>query len=166
MQGDDLAILLELARSAQRDAIRRRKRKQAAAARPRKPASAAPSRPPTPAQRDGLRAETQARHWLEQSGLRIVARNLRCTVGEIDLVGLDGTVLVFIEVRHRSSADYGGAAASVNRQKQQRLIRAAQYFLPELSRGHCGCNAAACRFDVVTVEPAGLRWHKHAFSAD
>jgi putative endonuclease len=164
MPGEDLAILLELARSAQRDAIRRRKRRLAAAARPQKPQGPAPSRPPTQAQRDGLRAETQARHWLERSGLRIVAQNLRCAVGEIDLVGLDGTVLVFIEVRHRRSPEYGGAAASVNRQKQQRLIRAANYFLPGLSRRHFGRGAPACRFDVVTVEPTGLHWYRNAFA--
>jgi len=164
MQGEDLAILLELARSAQRDAIRRRKRRQRAAARPQKPRDPEAARPPTQAQRAGQRAEAQARRWLEQSGLRILAQNLRCAMGEIDLVALDGGVLVFIEVRHRRSPDYGGAAASVNRRKQQRLIRAANYFLPELSRRHLGCCAPACRFDVVTVEPAGLRWLRHAFA--
>lgn len=166
MQGEDLAILLELARSAQRDAIRRRKRRLAAAARPPEPRDPAPARPPTQAQRDGQQAETQARHWLERSGLHIVAQNLRCPLGEIDLVGLDGAVLVFIEVRHRRSPEYGGAAASVNRQKQQRLIRAANYFLPGLSRKHFGRGSPACRFDVVTMEPAGLRWHRNAFAAD
>jgi putative endonuclease len=163
MQEEDLAILLELARGAQRDAIRRRKRRLAATARPQKPQSPAASRPPTRAQREGSRAEAQARRCLERSGLRIVAQNLRCTLGEIDLVGLDGAVLVFVEVRHRRSPEYGGAAASVNRQKQQRLIRAANYFLPALSRRHFGSAAPACRFDVVTVEPTGLHWHRHAF---
>ncbi|OWT59044.1 YraN family protein [Candidimonas nitroreducens] len=166
MQGEDSAILLELARIAQRDAIRRRKRRLAAAARPQKPRRAAPSRMPTQAQQNGLQAESQARRWLERSGLRILARNLRCGVGEIDLVGLDGAVLVFIEVRHRRSTQYGGAAASVNRQKQQRLMRAAQYFLPRLSRRYFDCNIPACRFDVVALEPSGLRWYKHAFGSD
>src|SRR5690606_30257949 len=66
----------------------------------------------SPAQATGHRSETRAALWLQGQGLRVLERNLLCRAGEIDLVALDGDVLVFVEVRHRGSASHGGAAAS------------------------------------------------------
>src|SRR4026207_736743 len=68
-------------------------------------------------------------HW-QRAGLQLVLRNFRCKGGEIDLVMLDGATLVFVEVRYRSSEEFGGAAASVTWRKQRRLANAAQDFLP------------------------------------
>jgi putative endonuclease len=117
----------------------------------------------SPAQRQGRRAEDRAARYLEQNGLAIVGHNLRCRAGEIDLVALDRGILVFIEVRARQSHQYGGAAASVNRAKQQRLIRAALYFMPGLVQRYFGGIAPPCRFDVVTLGPEGLAWTRLAF---
>ncbi|HLV28987.1 MAG TPA: YraN family protein [Burkholderiaceae bacterium] len=119
---------------------------------------------PSPTQHTGQRSETRTALWLEQQGLRVLDRNLRCRAGEIDLVALDGDVLVFVEVRYRSSASHGGAAASVNRGKQRRLLRAARYFLPSLARLHCGGRLPRCRFDVVCVQAGRLEWIRHAFA--
>ena len=121
---------------------------------------------PSPAQNTGYRSEDRAARWLEDQGLRVLERNLLCRAGEIDLVALDGQVLVFVEVRYRGSNSHGGAAASVNRRKQRRLVRAAQYFLPGLVRRHCGNRAPACRFDVVCEQDGGLQWIRHAFMAE
>ena len=69
----------------------------------------------------GRAGEAAALAHLEQAGLQLVLRNFRCKRGEIDLVMLDGATLVLVEVRYRSSEQFGGAAASVTWRKQRRL---------------------------------------------
>lgn len=123
----------------------------------------------SPTQQKGDRYERAAQTYLQQAGLRLVARNLSCRVGEIDLVMLDGEVLVFAEVRARTSDRFGGALASVTAGKQARLKRAAAYWLPILRRrlGQRLCSAPIrCRFDVLAFEGEDLHWVKHAFGAD
>ena len=119
---------------------------------------------PSHTQNIGYRSERRAALWLENKGLRILERNLLCRAGEIDLVVLDGDVLVFVEVRQRGSASHGGAAASVNRRKQRRLLRAAQFFLPHLARRHFAGRLPACRFDVICEQEGKLQWIRHAFT--
>jgi len=58
----------------------------------------------------GRAAEDHALATLQNAGLRLLQRNFRCRFGEIDLIMRDGNVLVFVEVRHRSSARFGSAA--------------------------------------------------------
>lgn len=103
----------------------------------------------------GAAAEAAARRYLEARGLRLVAANYRCRAGEIDLVMQQDDVLVFAEVRLRNHAGFGGAAASVTRAKQQKIIASAGAFLhhhPEFSR----CN---CRFDVLALQATTQGWH-------
>ncbi|WP_276808636.1 YraN family protein [Castellaniella defragrans] len=119
----------------------------------------------SPTQRQGRAAEARAARHLEARGVRILAVNLRCRAGEIDLVAREGAVLLFIEVRERRNPVFGGAAASVNRSKQARLIRAAHHFLPRLARLHFGGATPACRFDVVAFEADRPRWIRDAFRA-
>jgi len=114
----------------------------------------------------GLAAEDRALEHLRAQGLRLIARNYRCRLGEIDLVMLHGTTLVLIEVRYRASAAFGGAAASVTASKQRRLILAAQHLLAtrkELRR-------LRARFDVVALDGAleqpEIRWIRNAFTLD
>lgn len=150
------------ARAAQAKAVRRRKKRLQAASR-------GATRPPeteprlSPSQKAGCQAEEHAKDYLESAGLRLIARNLRGKTGEIDLICLDGGVLVFVEVRSRHSSRYGGAAASVNRRKQQRLIRTAALLLPALARHWQLEGSPSCRFDVVAIEAGGLAWIKNAF---
>ena len=111
----------------------------------------------------GDAAEAAALRHLESAGLRLLQRNYRTPGrggGEIDLVmrEADGTV-VFVEVRQRASARHGGAAASVGAVKQQRLVFAARHYLMRQR------TLPPCRFDVVTVEPAGIEWLRAAFDA-
>jgi putative endonuclease len=88
----------------------------------------------TPAQAAGGDAEEAAARFLAGKGLEIVARNYRTRFGEIDLVARDGASLVFVEVRLRSSMRFGGAAASVDWRKRQRLESAARHFLRVAAR--------------------------------
>ena len=107
----------------------------------------------------GRAAEDRALKELSAAGLRLVARNFRCRLGEIDLVMRDADTLVFVEVRSRARSDYGGAAASVGPAKQHRLRREAQRYLNE----HFGDHWPPCRFDVCALEGAGIDWIRDAF---
>lgn len=112
-------------------------------------------------QRIGAAAEELAARHLLAHGLRILERNFRVRGGEIDLIAQDGKSLVFVEVRLRSRADFGGAAASITVHKQQRIILAARHYL----RTH---GEQACRFDCVLLDALDAKtveWLKGAFSA-
>lgn len=111
-------------------------------------------------QRAGYAAEQRALDYLTAQGLRPVARNFRVRLGEIDLVLADGDELVFVEVRQRSAATFGGAAASVTRVKQQRVRRAAQAFLAARCTGRAW---PPMRFDVVAIEGLRIHWIRAAF---
>ncbi|HSN21224.1 MAG TPA: YraN family protein [Usitatibacter sp.] len=111
----------------------------------------------TIAQAAGGAAEEAVARFLARKGLEIVARNYRTRLGEIDLVAREGATLVFVEVRLRSSARYGGAAASVDGRKRARIESAARHFLARLGR------EPACRFDVVTLDGDTLEWLRGAF---
>jgi putative endonuclease len=114
-----------------------------------------PSR--TPAQLAGGAAEDEAARHLERHGLAIVERNYRTRLGEIDLIAMDGEVMVFVEVRMRSSRGYGGAVESITVAKQRKIAAAASRFLQQLRR------PPACRFDVVLLQDGGPEWIKAAF---
>jgi putative endonuclease len=108
---------------------------------------------------DGSAAEELACVFLQKKGLKLIERNFRCTHGEIDLIMQDGKTLVFIEVRLRSSAHFGGAAMSINHSKQQKLKRTAALYL----QTH---GDSACRFDAVLmskVDINALEWVQDAF---
>jgi putative endonuclease len=122
--------------------------------------------PATDAQILGARAEQVAVDYLKGRGLTILERNYRRRLGEIDLVALDQGVLVIAEVRTRSTEAYGGAAASVGRLKQRRIIRAATQLLQQ----HRDYAALPVRFDVLIVNgPQSavpeVHWLRHAFEA-
>ena len=109
-------------------------------------------------------AEGLAARFLEQQGLKVLTRNFRCRGGEIDLICRNGKVLVFVEVRLRRNAAFGGAAASVTATKQRRIILAAQHFLM--------ANALTdddCRFDCILLSGTSsndIEWLRDAFSLD
>ena len=122
--------------------------------------------PVTAAQVLGARAEQIALEYLQGRGLTILERNYRRRLGEIDLVALDHGVLVIAEVRTRTSAAFGGAAASIGTLKQRRIIRAAAQLLQQ----HRDYAALPVRFDVLIVKgPASatpqVDWLRHAFEA-
>lgn len=111
----------------------------------------------------GDAAEDRALDHLVQAGLRLLARNYRTPGrggGEVDLVMRepDGT-LVFVEVRRRAGAAFGGAAASVGRTKQRRIVFAARHYLMRLA------TPPPCRFDVIGIEGGQIEWLRAAFDA-
>lgn len=90
--------------------------------------------------------EAAAAAYYERRGLRVLARNWRLRMGEIDLVVMDGDTLVFAEVKTRSSRDLAEPELSVGYSKQRRLKRLADAYI-DFERP----SFAGCRFDVIAV---------------
>lgn len=110
---------------------------------------------------DGSQAEDRALRFLQERGLRLLARNWRCKLGELDLVMQDGDTVAVIEVRSRARSDWGAAAETVDARKQARVVRATKLWLarrPELAE-------QPLRFDVVTLDAGELEWRREAFDA-
>ena len=106
----------------------------------------------------GARGEDRAARALRERGYRVVERNFRCKQGELDAVAYDGPTLVFVEVRTRRDARFGGARYACGVTKQRRVARAAAAYLsirrPRFDR---------CRFDVVAVTGDQLEIIQDAF---
>ena len=118
------------------------------------------------ARRIGRAAEDIAAGFLRAKGFEILERNYSRRLGELDIVARQGEVLVIAEVRTRSSDVYGGAAASVDPRKQQRLVRAASQLLQQRK----DLAALRIRFDVLTVSDVSdshprIEWIQHAFAS-
>ena len=106
----------------------------------------------------GTQKELQAMHYLESQGMKILQRNFRCRMGEIDLIAQDGTCIVFVEVKYRTSSRYGSPFEAVNARKQSTIRKVAQYYL--LGRKQMDCLV---RFDVVGICGNELEHMKNAF---
>jgi putative endonuclease len=114
----------------------------------------------------GDAAEALAAEYLSARGLEVLARNVRCKGGELDLLCRDGEVLVVVEVRQRSRHDYGGALASVTWRKQRKIIRATRFLLNTAPQW----RNRLLRFDVIGLKGLPDRapefeWIKDAFRA-
>jgi len=110
----------------------------------------------------GALAEQLAAQYLQQQGLKVIQANYHCRFGEIDLIMQDGDTHVFVEVRLRSNASFGGAAASIDARKQSKLLKTAQFYLSTFK------NMPPCRFDAVLMHSKDLQqieWIKSAFTA-
>lgn len=110
----------------------------------------------------GRAAEDAACTWLQAQGLRLIDRNVRARVGELDLIMRDGETVVVVEVRSRTRSAHGTAAESVTVHKQQRLIGATRYWLSQ----HPQYADQAIRFDVLAVDGEhSMQWIQGAFDA-
>jgi len=115
----------------------------------------------------GIRGETLAYWYLRRQGYTVVSRNYRGrhTFGEVDLIGWDGNVLAFVEVKTRTTSTGGPPERAVDAGKQQALGRAARDFLSRRRLAD-----VSYRFDVLALEAASgaapvIRLHKGAFGA-
>ena len=120
----------------------------------------------SPSQAIGYAYKKKAITYLQTQGLTLLACNLSCPLGEIDAVMRDGSILVFVEIRHRHQQHYGGATESITKPKLMRLQRTAQYFLPQLSATFFQDKTPICRFDAIVTKDNGsqLVWLKHISS--
>jgi putative endonuclease len=96
----------------------------------------------------GREGERIAEQYLKKKGYKLVARNYRCPVGEIDLIALDRRVIVFVEVKTRTGHGFGTPLEAVEFRKQRKMIQAAEYFLSAKK-----LHQREARFDVV-----GISW--------
>jgi putative endonuclease len=94
----------------------------------------------------GIHGEEIAAGYLARRGYRILERNFRTRMGEIDVIARDGDVLVFVEVKARRTDAFGGASSSVDRKKRVRLAKLARAYLHRR-----GWADRPCRFDLVTI---------------
>lgn len=107
----------------------------------------------------GALAEERAAVFLQARGMQILARNYRCRQGEIDLIARDGRYLVFVEVKYCSSARCADPLSAVNRAKQRKICRVADYFrftqkVPD---------DVPVRYDVIGILGKKTAWIPDAF---
>ncbi len=114
-----------------------------------RPRAGAPARG-AHAQRFGRFGERSAARWYRGAGYDVLARNWRCREGELDLVVATGSVVVFVEVKARSSSRFGTGAEAVDHRKQRRVRAVASRWLAAN-----GGRYAEVRFDVVDVDRDG-----------
>ncbi|HSR13301.1 MAG TPA: YraN family protein [Thermodesulfobacteriota bacterium] len=95
----------------------------------------------------GEEGEQLALNRLENLKYKILERNFKCPLGEIDIIARDRNTLVFVEVKTRATRDFGGPAAAVNPRKQRQLSRVALVYLSQKKLHH-----VPARFDVVSIE--------------
>jgi putative endonuclease len=107
--------------------------------------------------------EALAAEYVMGQGCRILQRNFRCRLGEIDLIGQMHAHILFIEVRARAHTTYGRAEETIIWRKQQKIIRTARFFLMKNPWAMKLC----CRFDVIAIAsqetPPKIQWITNAF---
>ena len=119
----------------------------------------------------GILAERAAEQYLSNKGFKLVCRNYRAKVGEIDLIMVKSDLLIFVEVRLRTNRQYGTGAETVTWQKQRKIIKTAQSFL----QSHDDKRWQSYRFDVISINDISkdtlameekLDWIPDAFTLD
>lgn len=111
----------------------------------------------------GLYYEQQAEAFLKQQGLQALHHNYHCRFGEIDLIMLDHQTLCFIEVKYRSNNHFGGAAYSITRNKQQKILKTALHFIAS----HRQYQQSNYRFDALLLNSSEqIEWIRNAFEAE
>lgn len=104
----------------------------------------------------GDSGEDLAVGYLEADGYRIVERNFRCQLGEVDIVALDGDVLVFVEVKKKSTDRFGSPGEMITRSKIEKIRRTAEYYMLEKRLG-----GASWRIDAVLIDGAKVELLKN-----
>lgn len=107
----------------------------------------------------GREGEDRAVAALEEAGMRIISRNFRTQIGEIDIVALDGETVVFVEVKAWTALGIEDLRYGINKKKKRRIIETAKYFLSV----HREYNCMAVRFDVIFIGKEGITHLASAF---
>jgi putative endonuclease len=94
----------------------------------------------------GRQGEDAATNYLKKNNYQILCRNYTCKLGEIDIVARERDFIVFVEVRSRSSEDFGLPQETINRRKKMKLRNLARYYLKET-----GKSDENCRFDIIAL---------------
>lgn len=113
----------------------------------------------------GQEGEALAVSFLVQNGLKVLERNYRCRLGEIDIIAVDDDTLVFIEVKARKNFLFGLPEEAITMAKQTKLIKVANYYIKKESKR--GLNNLNKRIDIIAVHKGdkkqpSVRWIKNA----
>ena len=108
---------------------------------------------------EGLRGEETAIETLRRKGYKIVERNHRNKLGEIDVIAEEGGYLVFVEVKKRNTPLFGEAVCSIDKKKKRHLVKAALFYL---KTHHCPSDRRV-RFDVIGIDSEKIKLVKNAF---
>ncbi|MDO5382884.1 MAG: YraN family protein [Eubacteriales bacterium] len=103
--------------------------------------------------------ENLACNYLIKNGYEIIERNYRCKTSEIDIIAKKANWIIFIEVKYRSSREYGISLEAVNARKQMRIRKAAEIYLVT----HYKRMDIPCRFDVIGIDGDKITHIKNAF---
>lgn len=112
----------------------------------------------------GRSGEDAAVDFLVGKGMKILDRNFRCAVGEIDIIAMDASSIVFVEVRSRSGSRFGGPEESIGASKRRKIVQTAQWYLKRRGLGN-----SPARIDVVAIRWRGdepeINWIVNAFGS-
>ena len=115
----------------------------------------------------GLEGEDLAIKFLQKKGYKIIQKNYSCNIGEIDIVAIHNKIIVFVEVKIRSSKEFGEPELAVTRHKRRQIVRVAETYL--FSKN---IENRDCRFDVVAINYSDknnspeIKLLENAFQAD
>lgn len=110
----------------------------------------------------GRRYEQKAVDLLEQKGYQILKTNYQNRYGEIDIIACLDEILIFAEVKYRSTNQYGDPLEAVDRRKQNRICRSALYYCVQ----YLGSSEVRCRFDVIAIDGnENIRHLENAFES-
>lgn len=101
--------------------------------------------------------ETVACRYLEEHGVSVKERNFYCKAGELDIIAQDGETTVIVEVKYRSTDEFGGPLYAVNRKKQHTICRCTNFYIlqhPEVKQ---------IRYDVIGITGSRIEWIQNAF---
>lgn len=105
--------------------------------------------------------EEKAIRYLKENNFQIVKQNYRCKVGEIDIIAVKDNILRFIEVKYRKTDLYGNPLEVVNQRKQNKIIKAASWFLNENKQ----FENVQCSFDVIAITDNYIEYIFNSFGA-
>jgi len=108
----------------------------------------------------GQYGEERACAYLRRQGYAIIERNWRSRFGEVDIIARDGETLVFVEVKSRTGAGFGGPEAALTPQKRRRIVATARAYLSEVR------PELAVRFDLVALRPGRITLYRDAFQVE
>ncbi len=110
---------------------------------------------------EGLRGEDMAIKTLRRNGYRIIERNFRSRLGEIDVIAEEGECLVFVEVKKRNTLLFGDDLCAIGGAKQRHIVKTALFYM----KTH-RIPERRVRFDVIGIDGEKVKLVKNAFSAD
>ncbi len=109
--------------------------------------------------KEGTKYEDVAADYMTENGYRIVERNFRCRIGEVDIIARKGNVLVFTEVKYRTNDAKGAPEYAVNYYKQKKIMKVCDYY----RMTHHIPQSQQIRFDVCTIMGNTLKYYENAF---